>query len=93
MVVYVGPSGNSGVDSVQGPPAVPEPPESRNSQPHTCSNLPPSTKTLYYRGLNDYQYYCGGSLLYLWYNGPQNPILIIKAPVLDPSPRPESSES
>ena len=31
----------------------------------------------YCRGLNNYQY-----LLYLWYNGPQNPILIIQAPIL-----------
>ena len=34
----------------------------------------------YYRGLNNYQYYFGGSLLYLWYNVPPNLILIIKAP-------------
>ena len=28
---------------------------------------------LYYRGLNNYLYYFGGSLLLLlWYNGPQN---------------------
>ena len=33
-------------------------------------------------GLNDYLYYVGGSLLYLWYSGRQNPILIIKAPML-----------
>ena len=27
-------------------------------------------------------YCCGGSLLHLQYNGPQNPVLIIKAPIL-----------
>ena len=41
----------------------------------------PDTKA-YYRGLNNYQHYFGGSSLYLQYNGPQNPILIIKAPIL-----------
>ena len=35
-----------------------------------------------YRGLSNYLYYFGGSLLLLKYNGPQNPILIIKAPIL-----------
>ena len=34
-----------------------------------------------YRGLDNYQYFFGGSLFQLQYNGPQNPILIIKAPV------------
>ena len=33
-------------------------------------------------GLNNYQYYLGGSLLSFSHKGPQNPILIIKAPVL-----------
>ena len=28
-----------------------------------------------------YQYYFGGSLLQLEHNGPQNPVLIIKAPI------------
>ena len=33
-----------------------------------------------YKGRNnDYLYYLGGSLLYLQYNGPQDPILIRKA--------------
>ena len=36
----------------------------------------------YCRGLNFYLYYFGGSLLSLYYNGPQNPILIIKASIL-----------
>ena len=34
---------------------------------------------VYHRGLNNYLYYLGGSLLYVLYNGPQNPTLIIKA--------------
>ena len=36
-----------------------------------------------YRGLNKYQYsfFYGGSLFYLSYNGPQHPILIVKAPI------------
>ena len=38
------------------------------------------------RGLKKYQYYCGGSLLKLEYNGPQHPILIIKAPIVSPKP-------
>ena len=33
------------------------------------------------RGLNNYLYYFGSSLLYFLYNGPQNPVLIIKAPI------------
>ena len=33
-----------------------------------------------YRGLNNY---VGSSLLLVWYNLSQNPILIIKAPILD----------
>ena len=33
--------------------------------------------------LNNYLYDFEGSLLYLEYNGHQNPILIIKAPILD----------
>ena len=38
---------------------------------------------LYYRGLTNYLYYFGGSsFLYLWYNGPPNLILIIKAPIV-----------
>ena len=36
----------------------------------------------YYNGLNNYLCTFGGSLLSLWYNGPRNPILIIKAPRL-----------
>ena len=36
-----------------------------------------------YRGLNNYLYYVGSSLLLVWYNLSQNPILIIKAPILD----------
>ena len=55
-------------------PLHPRPPEKRSRQ--------------YYRGLNNYQYYFVGSLLYLEYYGPQNPILIIKAPskelIIDP---------
>ena len=35
-----------------------------------------------YRGLSNYLYDFGGSLLELQYNGPQNPILIIEAPFL-----------
>ena len=38
--------------------------------------------TPYYKGFNNSLYYVGGSLLYLSYKGPQNPILIIKAPTL-----------
>ena len=37
-----------------------------------------------YRGLNNYLYYFGDSSLLLWYNGPQNPSLIISAPILCP---------
>ena len=33
---------------------------------------------VYYRGLNNYLCYFGGALLLLYYNGPQNPILIIE---------------
>ena len=33
-------------------------------------------------GLNNYLYYFGGFLMILIDNGPQNPILIIKAPIL-----------
>ena len=38
----------------------------------------------YYRGLYNYQDYSGGSLLIIItvYNGPQNPILIVKANIL-----------
>ena len=32
-----------------------------------------------YRGHNNYQYYFRASILYLEYNGPQHPILSIKA--------------
>ena len=35
-----------------------------------------------YRGLSNYLYDFGGSLLELQYNVPQNPILIIEAPFL-----------
>ena len=35
-----------------------------------------------YSGFNNYLYYCGGSLLHVWYSGLQNPILIIKAPTI-----------
>ena len=35
-----------------------------------------------FRGLNNYPYYCRGSLLLSQNNGPPNPILIIKAPKL-----------
>ena len=34
------------------------------------------------RGLKNYLYYFGGSLLQIYYNLPQNPIPIIKAPIL-----------
>ena len=37
-------------------------------------------RIVYYRGLNNYQYYIGGSLFSLQYVGPQSPILIMKAP-------------
>ena len=40
-----------------------------------------SQQPQYYRVRNNYLYYFGCSLLYLQYNGPQSPILIIKAPV------------
>ena len=36
----------------------------------------------YCRDLNNYLYYFGGSFLYLYYNGPQNTLLVIKAPIL-----------
>ena len=39
----------------------------------------------YYIGLKYYLYDCGGSLLQLQYNGHQNPILIIKHPILQAS--------
>ena len=38
-------------------------------------------KATYYRGLNNYQQ---NPLLQLQYNGPQNPILIIRLPILHP---------
>ena len=37
---------------------------------------------MYQRGLQKYPYYFGVPYAFLVYNGPQNPILIIKAPVL-----------
>ena len=33
-------------------------------------------------GLYNYLYYFGGSLSKLWYNGPPNPVLMKKAPML-----------
>ena len=41
---------------------------------------------VYYRGLNNYQYYFGGFRIIkknIEYNGPPNPILIIKAPIAE----------
>ena len=35
-----------------------------------------------YRGLNNYLYYFGDSLLQLYYEGSRNPIPIIKAPII-----------
>ena len=40
------------------------------------------SKGQYYRGLNGFLYYFGGSLLQFLYNGPKNPIRIIKAPIV-----------
>ena len=40
---------------------------------------------MYYKGLNNYKYYFGDSLLQLEYNGRQNPILIFKGPTLGQS--------
>ena len=40
---------------------------------------------VYYKGLNNYKYYFGDSLLQLEYNGRQNPILIFKGPTLGQS--------
>ena len=42
----------------------------------------------YYRGLNNYLYYLfffggGGFFIIISSTGPQNPILIVKAPILD----------
>ena len=38
---------------------------------------------VYCRGLNSYLYYLGGFLiLIIVFDGPQNPVLIIKAPIL-----------
>ena len=38
---------------------------------------------VYYRGLNNYLYFFGGSIIQLRHNGPQNPVRIIKAPIVD----------
>ena len=49
-------------------------------QPHEQLNPKRDTTHMYYRGVNNYLYYFGGSFLWLWHNGPQNPILIFSAP-------------
>ena len=49
------------------------------------SNVGPKSPTA--RAEINYLYYCGRFLLS--YNGPQNPVLIIKAPIFNPKPRSE----
>ena len=61
--------------------------ESQAPRPETLQTLHSKPKQRvfrdsYYWGRNNYLYHFGGSLLSLWYHGPQNPILIIKAPTL-----------
>ena len=54
-------------------------PYTLNPKPETYTLNPASSTSGYYRGLNNYyDLPCfGGSLSELWYNIPQNPILIV----------------